>query len=91
MKPHEPKNRDNKGEKEGGKGRSIKNQTCGFISIKMAKMVVGLPCLTQPLLLYSGLGPVMLEQHRRSSRDETHRSRKTETNPKVKKGENEGQ
>jgi hypothetical protein len=26
MKPHEPKNRDNKGEKEGGKRRAIKNQ-----------------------------------------------------------------
>jgi hypothetical protein len=26
MKPHEPKNRDNKDEKEGGKRRVIKNQ-----------------------------------------------------------------
>jgi hypothetical protein len=30
----------------------------------MAKIVVGLPILTQPLLLYPGLGPAMLEQHR---------------------------
>jgi hypothetical protein len=37
---------------------------CGFISIKMAKIVVGSPNLTQPLLLYPGLGPAMLEQHR---------------------------
>jgi hypothetical protein len=27
MKPHEPKNKDNKDEKEGGKQRAIKNQT----------------------------------------------------------------
>jgi hypothetical protein len=32
----------------------------------MAKIVVGSPNLTQPLLLYPGLGPAMLEQHRRS-------------------------
>jgi hypothetical protein len=32
----------------------------------MARIVVGLPNLTQPLLLYPGLGPAMLEQHRRS-------------------------
>jgi hypothetical protein len=31
----------------------------------MAKIVVGLPSLTQPLLLYPSLGPAMLEQHRR--------------------------
>jgi hypothetical protein len=33
----------------------------------MARIVVGSSNLTQPLLLYSGLGPAMLEQHRRSS------------------------
>jgi hypothetical protein len=33
----------------------------------MARIVVGSPNLTQPLLLYPGLGPAMLEQHRRSS------------------------
>jgi hypothetical protein len=33
----------------------------GFISIEMAKIVVGSPSLTQPLLLYLGLGPAMLE------------------------------
>jgi hypothetical protein len=33
----------------------------------MARIVVGSPNQTQPLLLYSGLGPAMLEQHRRSS------------------------
>jgi hypothetical protein len=32
----------------------------------MARIVVGSPNLTQPLLLYPGLEPVMLEQHRRS-------------------------
>jgi hypothetical protein len=32
----------------------------------MARIVVGSPHLTQPLLLYPGLGPAMLEQHRRS-------------------------
>jgi hypothetical protein len=32
----------------------------------MARIVVGLPNLTQPLLLYLGLRPAMLEQHRRS-------------------------
>jgi hypothetical protein len=32
----------------------------------MARIVVGSPNLTQSLLLYPGLGPVMLEQHRRS-------------------------
>jgi hypothetical protein len=36
----------------------------GFIPIEMAKIVVGSPSLTQPLLLYPGLGPAMLEQHR---------------------------
>jgi hypothetical protein len=39
---------------------------CGFISIKMARIVVSSLNLTQPLLLYPGLGPAMLEQHRRS-------------------------
>jgi hypothetical protein len=34
---------------------------CGFISIEMAKIVVGSSCLTQPLLLYPGLGPTMLD------------------------------
>jgi hypothetical protein len=34
----------------------------------MARIVVGSPNLTQPLLLYPGLGPTMLEQHRRSLR-----------------------
>jgi hypothetical protein len=33
----------------------------------MARIVVGSPNLTQPLLLYPGLGPPILEQHRRSS------------------------
>jgi hypothetical protein len=32
----------------------------------MARIVVGSPNLTQPLLLYSGLGQAMLEQHRES-------------------------
>jgi hypothetical protein len=35
--------------------------SCGFISIEMAKIVVGSPRLTQPLLLYTGLGLVMLD------------------------------
>jgi hypothetical protein len=34
---------------------------CGFISIEMAKIVVGSPSLTHPLLLYPGLGPAMLD------------------------------
>jgi hypothetical protein len=34
---------------------------CGFISIDMAKIVVGSPSQTQPLLLYLGLGPAMLD------------------------------
>jgi hypothetical protein len=47
---------------------ATKVQSLGFISIsiEMAKIVVGSPSLTQPLLLYLGLGPAMLEQHRRS-------------------------
>jgi hypothetical protein len=32
----------------------------------MARIVVGSPNLTQPLLLYLSLGPAMLEQHRQS-------------------------
>jgi hypothetical protein len=40
--------------------------SCGFISIKMARIVLVSPNLTQPLLLYPGLGPAMLEQHRQS-------------------------
>jgi hypothetical protein len=32
----------------------------------MTRIVVGSPNLTQPLLIYLGLGPAMLEQHRRS-------------------------
>jgi hypothetical protein len=32
----------------------------------MTRIVVGSPNLTQSLLLYPGLGPAMLEQHRRS-------------------------
>jgi hypothetical protein len=32
----------------------------------MARIVVGSSNLTQPLLLYPGLGPAMLEQYRRS-------------------------
>jgi hypothetical protein len=32
----------------------------------MARIVVGSPNLTQPLLLYPGLEPAMLEQHRQS-------------------------
>jgi hypothetical protein len=32
----------------------------------MARIVVGSPNLTQLLLLYPGLGPAMLKQHRRS-------------------------
>jgi hypothetical protein len=32
----------------------------------MARIVVGSPNLTQPLLLYPGLGPAMLKQNRRS-------------------------
>jgi hypothetical protein len=39
----------------------------GFISIKMAKIIVGSPSLTQPFLLYPGLGPAMLEQLSRAS------------------------
>jgi hypothetical protein len=34
---------------------------CDFISIDIAKIVVGSPSLTQPLLLYMGLGPVILD------------------------------
>jgi hypothetical protein len=32
-----------------------------FISVEMAKIVVGSPSLTQSLLLYPGLGPAMLD------------------------------
>jgi hypothetical protein len=35
--------------------------SCGFISMEMAKIVVASPSLTQPLLLYSGLRPAMLD------------------------------
>jgi hypothetical protein len=35
--------------------------SCGFISTEMAKIVVGSPSLTQPLLLYPGLGSTMLD------------------------------
>jgi hypothetical protein len=38
----------------------------------MTRIVVGSPNLTQPLLLYSSLGPTMLEQHRRSCRPYVH-------------------
>jgi hypothetical protein len=39
----------------------------GFhLHIRMAKIVVDSSSLTQPLLLYLGLGSAMLEQHRRS-------------------------
>jgi hypothetical protein len=31
------------------------------MSIEMAKIIVGSPSLTQPLLLYLGLGPTMLD------------------------------
>jgi hypothetical protein len=34
---------------------------CGFIFIEKAKIVVGSTSLTQPLLLYSGSGPAMLD------------------------------
>jgi hypothetical protein len=34
---------------------------CGFISIEMTKIVIGSVSLTQPLLLYPGLGPAMLD------------------------------
>jgi hypothetical protein len=37
----------------------------------MARIVVGSPNLTQPLLLYPGLRPAMLEQHRRSSKPDS--------------------
>jgi hypothetical protein len=37
-----------------------------FPILRMAKIVVGSSSITQPLLLYPGLGPAMLEQHRRS-------------------------
>jgi hypothetical protein len=42
---------------------ATKVQSLGFISIsiEMAKIVVGSPSLTQPLLLYPGLGPTMLD------------------------------
>jgi hypothetical protein len=43
----------------------------------MARIVVGSPNLTQPLLLYPGLGPAMLEQHRRSSSSREDRFSKT--------------
>jgi hypothetical protein len=39
---------------------------CGFTYIKMSKIVVGSPSLTEPLIFYPGLGPAMLEQHRQS-------------------------
>jgi hypothetical protein len=39
----------------------VNKNPCGFISIEMAKIVVGSLSLTQPLLLYTGLGPVMLD------------------------------
>jgi hypothetical protein len=34
---------------------------CGFISVEMTKIVVGSSSLTQPLILYPGLGPAMLD------------------------------
>jgi hypothetical protein len=34
---------------------------CGFIFIEKTKIVVGSPSLIQPLLLYSGSGPAMLD------------------------------
>jgi hypothetical protein len=37
------------------------NFPCGFIFIEMAKIVVGSPSLTQPLLLYLDLRPAMLD------------------------------
>jgi hypothetical protein len=43
------------------RGLRPKDFPCGFISIEMAKIVVGSPGLTQPLLLYPGLGPAMLD------------------------------
>jgi hypothetical protein len=43
------------------KGLHPNNFPCGFISIEMTKIVVGSSSLTQPLLLYSGLGLTMLD------------------------------
>jgi hypothetical protein len=42
--------------------------SCGFISIKMARIVIGSPNLTQPLLLYPGLGPTMYENSKQAKR-----------------------
>jgi hypothetical protein len=44
----------------------------------MARIVVGSPNLTQPLLLYPGLGPAMLEQHRRSLDQDTLQQKKAD-------------
>jgi hypothetical protein len=38
-----------------------KDFLCGFISIEMTKIVVGSSSLIQPLLLYLGLAPAMLD------------------------------
>jgi hypothetical protein len=44
------------------KGLHPNDFSCGFIFIKIARIVVGSPNLTQPFLLYLDLGPAMLEQ-----------------------------
>jgi hypothetical protein len=43
------------------RGLHPNNFPCGFISIEMAKIVVGSPSLAQPLLLYPDLRPTMLD------------------------------
>jgi hypothetical protein len=49
----------------------------------MARIVVGSPNLTQPLLLYPGLGPAMLEQHRQSSTLKLNLSENLTREPRV--------
>jgi hypothetical protein len=43
------------------KGLRPNDFSCGFIFIEMTKIVVSSPSLTQPLLLYPGLRPAMLD------------------------------
>jgi hypothetical protein len=43
------------------RGLRLNDFLCDFISIEMAKIVVDSSSLTQPLLLYPGLGPAMLD------------------------------
>jgi hypothetical protein len=49
----------------------------------MAKIVVGSPSLTQPLLLYPGLGPAMLNNIGGVTEDPIHINRNTDSKRQV--------